>query len=124
MRYEILCFDDFLEVKTSGDAKLQGFLDFINDILTHEHWHPDSRLLINHSELNAATLTTDELRKMSSFGKQLQSQIGRTKIAILVARDLEFGIGRMWQVFTSEGRESARELFKSRDEAISWLKTK
>jgi hypothetical protein len=122
MRYEILCYDDFLEVKTYGDAELQIFKDFIRNIFTHENWQPGGALLINHSELNAAPLTTDEIREMADFTKPFLSQIGQAKIAILVARDLEFGVGRMWQVFASEGRESAREVFRSRDEAISWLK--
>ena len=41
MRYEILCFDDFLK---------------------HGHWHPGGAILINHSELNAAPLTNDILQ--------------------------------------------------------------
>ncbi len=53
MKYEILCCDDFLEVRTYGDAELQGFKDFLQAVLTHEHWHPGDALLINHSELNA-----------------------------------------------------------------------
>jgi hypothetical protein len=122
MRYEILCFDDFLEVKTYGDAELKVFKDLTLAILAHEHWHPGCAILLNHSELNTAPLTTDELRKIADFNKQFKSQIGRAKIAIFVARDLEFGIGRMWQVFASEGRESTTELFRSRYEAISWLK--
>ena len=40
MRYEVICFDDILEVKTYGDADLQGFKDFIHDFLAHECWHP------------------------------------------------------------------------------------
>ncbi len=124
MKYEMLFFDDFLEVRTSGDAELQCFKDFIHDFLKHNHWHPGGAILINHSELNAATLTNDELQEMANFTKPLQSQIGQAKIALLVARDLEYGIGRMWQAFASEGRESVSKIFRSRDEAISWLKEK
>ena len=122
MRYEILCFDDFIEVRTSGEAELKVFKDMTLAILAHEHWHIGGAILINHSELNTAPLTADELREIASFNKQFNSQIGLAKIAILVARDLEFGIGRMWQVFASEGRASTTELFRSRDEAIAWLK--
>ena len=122
MRYEVICFDDILEVKTYGDADLQGFKDFIHDFLAHECWHPGGALLINHSELNGAPLTTDDIAEMANFTKPLQAQIGKAKIAILVARDLEFGLSRMWQVFASEGRESVSELFRSFNQAIAWLK--
>ncbi len=121
MRYEILCFDRFLEVRTYGDAELQGFKDFLQAIFTHTHWHPGGALLINHSELNSAPLTNDKLRALASFIEPFQSQIEKAKIAILVARDLEYGIGRIWEAFVSEKREYARKLFRSRDEAIFWL---
>lgn len=121
MRYEILCFDDFLEVKTYGDADLQVFKDLIQAFTTHEHWHTGGALLINHSELNSAPLTNDDLWELADFAIPLQSRIGKAKIAILVGRPLEFGIGRVWQVFALKGRESVSELFRSRDEAISWL---
>lgn len=99
MRYEIQCFDDFCEVKTYGNAELQGFKDFIHAFLTHEHWHPGGALLINHSELNAAPLTNDELREMADFSEPFKSQIGQAKIAILVARDLGYGheLGKIWK---------------------------
>lgn len=121
MRYEIFRFDGFLEVRTYGDAELQGFKDFLIAVFAHEYWHPGGALLINHSELNSAPLTIDNLRALAFFIETLQAQIGQAKIAILVARDLEYGIGRMWEALVPEEKEYARELFRSRDEAISWL---
>lgn len=122
MKYEIEYSDGILEVKTSGNAELQGFMDFIRDIVAHEHWQPDGKILINHTKLNADSLTSEDIEKMSDFGKNLQSKIGRAKIALVVPGDLQFGLSRMWQMFSSPGRESATELFRSRDKAVSWLK--
>lgn len=124
MRYEILSFDDFLEVRTYGNAELQGFKDFIQAFVTHKDWRTGGALLVNHSELNAASLTNNEISEMADFTKPFLPQIGRAKIALLVMRDLEYGMGRVWQVFASEGRESVSGIFRSREEAISWLKEK
>jgi hypothetical protein len=122
MRYEILCFDDFFEVRTYGDAELQGFKDIVQAMLAREDWHTGGPLLINHSELNAAPLTSDQLREIKDFMKLFQSQIGKAKIAIVAPRDLEYGIGRIWKVFASEAGAFVTEVFRSRDEAIFWLK--
>jgi hypothetical protein len=122
MRFEILCFGDFLEVRTYGDADLKGCKDFIRAFLAHEHWHPGGALLINHSELNSNPLTTDDIIELAQFTKPFLPQMGKARIALLVSRNLEFGMGRMWQSFASEGRESVSEVFKSREQAISWLK--
>jgi len=45
----------------------------------------------------------------------------REKCAILVARDLEYGMVRMWGVFVEGKWDVTVNLFKSRDEAIVWL---
>lgn len=42
-------YDAFLEIKTYGDANLQGFKDFIKSLLAHERWIPGEALLINHT---------------------------------------------------------------------------
>ena len=122
MRFEILFLDECLEVKTFGDAELNVFKDMTLAILSDQYWHPGQAILINHSELNTAPLATDELLELAVFNQQFNTKIGQAKIAILVARDLEFGLSRMWQVFSSEERESATKIFKDREEALFWLK--
>jgi len=51
-----------------------------------------------------------------------KDQLGKTKLALLVARDLEFGLAKMWQVFVDEKWDVISRVFRSRDEAITWLK--
>lgn len=122
MKYEIQYVDGLFQVKSSGDAELQCFKDLMEDLFSHEQWRPDGTVLVDHTELNTAPLSTEELLEIATFGKVYRKQVGKTKFAILVNRDLEFGMGRMWQVFTTDGRESLRRIFRSRDEAVSWLK--
>lgn len=42
-------YDAFLEIKTYGDANLQGFKAFIKSLLAHERGIPGGALLINHT---------------------------------------------------------------------------
>ncbi len=124
MKYEITCNDDFFEVRTFGDAELQGFFALTEAVLTHEKWYPGCGLLLNHADLNAAPLTSEDIRTIGTIGTKYQDQLQSTKVALLANRDLEFGLGRMWQVFSAKEREGYRKVFRSRDEAIAWLKEK
>ena len=121
MEFKLQYRKGLLEVKTSGDAELGTFREMMDSMLAHEEWKPGSPFLLDHSELNAGTLTVDDIRGIAGFCAQRRDRFGRAKCAIVVSRDLEFGIGRMWQVFVSNRWDVTEELFKSKDDAREWL---
>jgi hypothetical protein len=121
MKYEVLYHDGFFEVKTSGNAECEGFREFVDLLLSHEKWKPGTAFLLNHSELNAGPLTVDDVHYIAEVRVRPRAQFGQAKCAVLVSRDLEYGLTRMWEVFIDGKWDAIVEIFRSRDEAISWL---
>ena len=121
MKYEINEHDDFVEVITSGDADLATFRDFLSDVLSLEAWVPGTPLLTNHTELNSGPLTVDDINRIASLAGNARVALGPLRLASLVSRDLEFGLARMWEVYVEEKWDGATAVFRSRDDAISWL---
>ena len=76
---------------------------------------------MNHSHLNAAPLTTDDMIKIAGFNGQFRAELGKAKCALVLTSDLEFGLGRMWEAFVENEWDVSERLFKSRDDAIAWL---
>ncbi len=113
--------DGFFEVETFGDAEVEKFRDVLEALVTHEKWKPGTPFLINHAHLNSAPLTTDDMRKIARLNEQYRAELGKSKCAHFLARDLEFGMARMWEAFVENEWDVSEKLFKSRDDAIAWL---
>ena len=66
-------------------------------------------------------LSASEVRALAEFAK-LHSPFSDLRMAFVVARDLEFGLIRMFEVFRDNG--SARtSVFRDRQDALGWLGT-
>jgi hypothetical protein len=122
MEYSITVYKDYLEVATSGDADIATFRSYQDELSNREDCVPGTPRLINHTRLNSGSLTVDEIRGLASRVSASHAEWGYSKMAILVARDLEFGLSRMWGTFVEDELGSGKlAIFRDRDEAISWL---
>ena len=124
MQFNLNYHDAIFEVTTSGDAILQGYYDFTKAVLEHEEWKPGGLILLNHTELNTGPLTIDDVQSIAIISGQYSEQLGTAKVAIVVDRDLDYGMTRMWQVFVENQTISyaSAKIFRNRDEAWAWLK--
>ena len=121
MEFNIQYHDGFFEIKISGVAEPEKYRDVFEALIADEKWKPGSLCLINQTELDSTYLTTDEMSDIAKLSPEYSARLGESKCALLFARDLEFGLGRMWQTFVEYEWEVSVKLFKSRDEAIAWL---
>lgn len=125
MQFNLNYHGAIFEVTTSGDAILQGYHDFTKAILEHAEWKPGGFILLNHTELNTGPLTIDDVQAIASISEQYSEQLGTAKVAILVDRDLDYGMTRMWQGLVESNTTSydSTKIFRNRDEAVAWLKS-
>ncbi len=122
MHYTLEFKQGIFEVKTSGDADVIMFKEFIHEIVNHEKWLPGNPILVDHTDMNAGPLESNDLKKIADYCKKYSKSLGPAKCAILAARDLEFGIGRMWQVFVEINVwDVTQQIFKTREKALEWL---
>jgi hypothetical protein len=115
MKYEVHYHDGFFEVKTHGDAEPGGFREFLDILLAHEKWKPGTPILSNHSELNTGPLTVDDIKLIVERAVRSRAQLGHARIAMLVARNLEYGLARMWEVFVAGKWDVIARVFRSID---------
>jgi len=69
----------------------------------------------------AAAMSGLEMQSAASRGSALWDQMAGGRTAILVAREADFGMGRMYEQMAAD---MPRELgvFRDRDEAVAWLR--
>lgn len=122
MEWEIRLAEDGsrLTIRAWGQAELQGFLDYIRQALEHPGWKPGTPVLIDLSALDLASFPADHLRTLATSEGVNKDRIGPSRIALLVARPVEFGMARMWELLTQD-RGMTRRVFYALDEAEAWL---
>lgn len=73
-------------------------------------------------EASLESFTRKDLQDLALFiSKHLDKLAKRT--ALVVKNDLEFGIGRMWDVYAESDAPQERKLFRDIEEAFDWLAT-
>ena len=121
MEYSIVSRDGFLEVRTIGDGELQALANMLAELVSHPQWEPGGNLLVDHSELNAGPITPNDVRFLADKCALLRERFGRARCAHLVARNLEFGLVRMWEAYVEGKWDVIAMCFRSRVDATSWL---
>ncbi len=121
MKYELNYREGFFEVKTYGDAEPGGIKEFLSSMLAHEKWKPGTPFLVDHSELSFGHLTVNEVRDIADVGARPRAELGQARSASVAPRDEQYGLIRMWEVFVEDRWDVIHRIFRSRDEAVSWL---
>ncbi len=121
MDFRVQYNGEFFVCSTSGDATADAFEEFLDALLAHADWKPGSHSLIDHSKLNSGPLTVDEIQRIAQFCSDRRDLVGSGKCAIVVERNLEYGLARMWGEFVHGRWDAVAEVFRSQEEAKIWL---
>ena len=62
------------------------------------------------------------MMKLACMINDVRVELGSSRMAILVPGDLRYGFGRMWQIYIEGKWNGDSELFRSREDAVYWLR--
>ena len=104
----------------TGVPILGDFIEALEELYEHPDYRPEKGGIWDLRTVDSVSLTADEmLTIVEHIGKTRGPQPGRT--ALIVGRDLEFGLGRMYQAY-SESVVTFR-VFRDWDPALEWVTT-
>jgi hypothetical protein len=75
-------------------------------------------------DLRDADLTafsTDDIKSVSGLVKQNWGTSSSSRAALVVSRDVDFGLARMYEQLLDNGSTGDVTVFRDYDEAIAWL---
>jgi hypothetical protein len=121
MDFTIKTRDGFLELVLTGSTEVSVFAESFDALTSRADWNPGARILVNETGMSAESTTIQEVREIALVCVQRKERFGSARGAILVSRELEYGLNRMWDVFVEDKWDVETALFRSRDEAVAWL---
>ena len=108
-------------VVTKGDGGVEGIIAFLNDIISHPKWKPGNHILLDHRRLNIDQISASGIEDVSIFFISISDKLGAGKIALVMNRDIDFGIARAWESITNLDVDIRIHVFRKLEEAIHWL---
>jgi hypothetical protein len=107
--------------RTSGKASVEGFDRLRKELWNLPAWRQDMKLLLDHRALDSRGLDTAQIRQIAAAGGLFGEMRGAVRIASVVETDLGFGLVRMWDSYAGTRSGVEHQVFRSTDEARTWL---
>ncbi len=83
---------------------------------------PTANILWDFSDADLSQVPRRDIRKLAEDVRSIAHSRAGGKTAIVAHTELEFGLGRMYQIFGEIARQIATiEVFKTRSDAEQWL---
>lgn len=122
MDFEITFGPEWVEVKTSGTATLEGFRAFSEAVAADPRWPPGKKLLIDHSDLDLSKLSAEEIAELGRRTRHNHPLRDSPRSAFYVPGELQYAIGRMWQSYGHDPEDDHTQMFDIREQAEAWLR--
>ncbi|MCK4512273.1 hypothetical protein KAW64_11070 [bacterium] len=94
------------------------------DAYRRPDYRPDGHSLCDLREAGAVTFTGEEIRRVVATVLEHRGAPPGTRTAIVVARDLNFGLARMFAHQLEAKSRSDVTVFRDMDKAMAWLESK
>lgn len=112
---------DYLLVEITGGADVETLKGLVKNVLEHPAWHKTIPALVDLRGFSASSLSSDDIFTLADLFKSINTVLGSGNTALVVSKEIDFGLARMWQMMTEEHVKMEIDVFMSIDEAKEWL---
>jgi hypothetical protein len=107
--------------KVTGDLTVESLLAELGKIYSGTDFDADMDVLWDLRDAKFPSVSSAEVQRVSDFVAAHWGTGGKSRAAMVVSRDFEFGMTRMYEIFL-ESRTSVRvRVFRDLDEALKWI---
>ena len=108
-------------VLVSGKASVEGLNDAAKAIIDSPGWIPGINILSDYRELDLSHLTGDDMDRFAKTLSSYRKSLGNGLCACVSTNPLDFGLGRMWEVFMEQHSDLRVCIFYDLEKAQKWL---
>ena len=123
MKYNIHIEKELAIVHVSGQATAKGFSETTEALVSSPKWTPGMNILIDYSDLDLSNAASTNVNSFARALAPHRDQLGSGLCACVNTKPLNFGLGRMWQVFMEEHSNLKVAVFYDINEAKNWLQS-
>ncbi len=104
-----------------GSITKERLFEKLNEIYLVPDFDPDMNVLWDLREADLSSFQSPDLQHLRDFVKNHWGTGGKSKAALVVSRDLDFGLSRMYEFFIEDKTSNDVHVFRNLDEALEWV---
>lgn len=110
-----------ITLTASGPTRFEDLKVALKGVTEAPDFRPGADIIWDFRNVESEALTADQLREMVAFVAGIADVRGiNYKVAIVVERNVDFGLARMYEVFADELPCELR-VFRDLEEAVDWM---
>jgi len=121
MKHEVSMEDGIVLAVLSGSISPEGYAAVARDVMKLPGWNPGLRVLIDYTYLDLRNEMGADAPTYAEALVPLRKAMGNSRVACVNHQSVEFGLGRMFQVFVQEMTDLEVGIFYTFEEAMNWL---
>ena len=107
-------------IKMSGPVSSVEILSAFDTAVSSDNYTMCMGRLWDFREVDLSSINSETIRKMAKYSLSFPPGINDVKVAFVTARSLEYGLTRMFEMFSTDAKSKVRA-FKTMDEAEEWM---
>ncbi|MBN2425408.1 MAG: hypothetical protein JXR46_14165 [Calditrichaceae bacterium] len=127
MKYQIMTDWEipYFIIELQGPFQKKIMEKCILELLMSRHWKTQAHVLLDARKCTLDHLTTEEVKEAAAMVYKFRNKYSNGRVAWVVNkdRDVDFGMGRMFQLMHGETTGYEFQLFKSLKTAQNWIQT-
>jgi len=124
MNYKISYLDaaGSLVVKADGRMNADDYISMAKDLLKHPRCLAGINVIFEHTGLEFAGVSADDLQKIRAFHMQNEERIGNGKSAIVVKAGMSLEWHKLWSSGEKIKTANIVRVFENYEDALKWIK--
>lgn len=119
--YSISAPDNLVATKAEGTLTDADIIDHKERLSVDPDFAPGMLELSDVRDVTSLEVTPEGIRRFTAFDKGNSESDRGHRLAIVASEDFIFGMARMYQMQAPEGDQAGVSVFRSIEEARSWL---
>lgn len=107
-------------IEIHGQPTIVNICEIVETLLSNPDHTDGMDEVWDFRDASLANFSIEDLTFLAPFLARHLDRLGR-RAALVVGRDVEYGIGQMWEAFAKEYAPRERRLFRTMEDAFLWL---
>jgi hypothetical protein len=107
--------------KVTGRFAIADMLTRLKEIYSSPAFEPDTNVLWDFRDASIESVTSAEIDELTRFVAVHWATAGKSKAALVVSGDFEFGLSRMYEIFLESKTSNDVMVFRDIQKAMAWV---
>ena len=108
--------------KVEGTIDVDQIKEMLSALYNSPDYDPNMNALWDLRAADFTSVTTEQITSLTGMVEKYWGKGGQGKAALIVSRDLDYGLSRMYEMLLSGSSPDKVMVFRDYDEAENWLR--